>query len=103
MPTWETVPLGKITFEGLTVWVSRLTSGGVGLVECPAGCPPHVRRARTRGPDWPRPSQPARGLALPRPRKRDHVFLTHEQLARLASAAGDSRLLVLVLGYTGLR
>jgi integrase len=31
------------------------------------------------------------------------VFLTHEQLARLANAAGDSRLLVLVLGYTGLR
>ena len=48
-------------------------------------------------------SNPARGLALPRPRRRDHVFLTHGQLAVLADAAGRWRLLVLVLGYTGLR
>ena len=48
-------------------------------------------------------SNPTRGLALPRPRRRDHVFLTHGQLAALADAAGRWRLLVLVLGYTGLR
>jgi integrase len=48
-------------------------------------------------------SNPARGLALPRPRRRDHVFLTHGQLAELADAAARWRLLVLVLGYTGLR
>lgn len=48
-------------------------------------------------------SNPARGLAPPRPRRRDHVFLTHGQLAALADAAGRWRLLVLVLGYTGLR
>ena len=48
-------------------------------------------------------SNPARGLALPRPNKRDYVFLTQEQLAHLANASGRWRLLVLVLGYIGLR
>ena len=30
MPTWRTVPLAKVTFEGLTHWVSRLSLGGLG-------------------------------------------------------------------------
>jgi integrase len=46
---------------------------------------------------------PARGLGLPRPLKRDYVFLTHDQVHALAAAAGTGRQLVLVLGYTGLR
>jgi integrase len=43
------------------------------------------------------------GLPLPRPHKREYVFLTHAQLAALANASGRWRLLILVLGYTGLR
>jgi integrase len=48
-------------------------------------------------------SNPARGLGLPRPGKRDYVFLTHGQFRALATKAGRWHLLVLVLGYTGLR
>ena len=48
-------------------------------------------------------SNPARGLGLPRPKRRDYVFLTHGQVLALADAAGRWRLLILVLGYTGLR
>ncbi|MFJ7159739.1 tyrosine-type recombinase/integrase [Streptomyces sp. NPDC101118] len=33
----------------------------------------------------------------------DHVYLTHEQLADLADAAGEQRTLILVLGYCGIR
>ncbi|GAA1557355.1 site-specific integrase [Streptomyces globosus] len=33
----------------------------------------------------------------------DHVYLTHEQLADLADAAGEHRTLILVLGYCGIR
>ncbi|MFG2299422.1 tyrosine-type recombinase/integrase [Actinacidiphila glaucinigra] len=33
----------------------------------------------------------------------DHVYLTHEQLEGLAEAAGRYRLLILVLGYCGIR
>ena len=48
-------------------------------------------------------SNPARGLALPRPKRRDYVYLTHAQVLTLASEAGRWRLLILLLAYTGLR
>jgi Phage integrase, N-terminal SAM-like domain len=30
LPTWRTVPLAKITFEGLSKWVARLSLDGLG-------------------------------------------------------------------------
>ena len=30
LPTWRTVPLAKVTFEGLAQWVARLSLGGLG-------------------------------------------------------------------------
>ena len=48
-------------------------------------------------------SNRARGLGLPRPGRRDYVYLTHRQVLDLASKAGPWRLLVLVLAYTRLR
>jgi hypothetical protein len=48
-------------------------------------------------------SNPARGLGLPRPRRRDYVYLTHGQVLALANEAGRWHLLILVLAYTGLR
>jgi integrase len=48
-------------------------------------------------------SNPAHGLGLPRVRRRDYVFLTHDQLQDLASEARRWRVFVLLLGYTGLR
>jgi integrase len=103
LPAWRTVQLDRITFEDLTRWVANLAAGGLGpsgirqSVYLMSAVLEHaVRSGRIR-------SNPARGLALPRPRRRDHVFLTHGQLATLADAAGRFQLLVLVLGYTGLR
>lgn len=47
---------------------------------------------------------PASGHELPRIEDDDeHVYLTHEQLAALADAAGEYRAFVLVLGYCGIR
>jgi len=48
-------------------------------------------------------SNPARGLGLPRPGRRDYVYLTHRQVHDLAAEAGPGPLLVLALAYTGLR
>jgi integrase len=48
-------------------------------------------------------SNPARGLGLPRPARRDYVYLTHRQVLDLATVARPWRLLILVLAYTGLR
>ena len=40
---------------------------------------------------------------LPRPKRRDHVYLTHGQVLALAAKAGRGRLLILLLAYTALR
>jgi integrase len=48
-------------------------------------------------------SNPAHGLGLPRTRRRDYVFLTHDQVQDLASEAGPWRVFVLLLGHTALR
>ncbi len=102
-PTWRTVPLAKITFGGLTHWVSQLSLGGLGpsgirqsVFVMSAALDHAVRSGRIR-------SNPARGLGLPRPKRRDYVFLTHGQVLTLADEAGRWRLLILVLAYTGLR
>lgn len=65
MPTWRTVPLAKITFEGLTHWISRLSLGGLGpsairqsVFVMSAALDHAVRSGRIR-------SNPARGLGLP--------------------------------------
>jgi integrase len=103
LPTWRTVPLSKITFEGLSRWVATLSGNGLGpsgirqsVFVVSASLDHAVRSGRIR-------SNPARGLGLPKPHRRDYVFLTHRELSALASEAGPSRLLVLLLGYTGLR
>ena len=48
-------------------------------------------------------SNPARGVNLPRKVRKEHRYLTHQQVHALARASGDHRALVLVLAYTGLR
>jgi integrase len=48
-------------------------------------------------------SNPARGVKLPRPTKRPHAYLTHDQVSTLALEANDKATLVLVLAYCGLR
>jgi integrase len=49
------------------------------------------------------PSNPARGVALPRKTGKARVYLTHQQVQLLALAAGKHETLVQVLAYTGLR
>lgn len=103
LPTWRTVPLAKVTFEGLSHWVAQLSLGGLGpsgvrqsVFVMSAALDHAVRSGRIR-------SNPAKGLGLPRPNRRDYVFLTHGQVLTLATEAGRWRLLILLLAYTGLR
>ena len=46
---------------------------------------------------------PCDGVELPRKRRKEHRYLTCDELLRLADAARDKRTIVLVLGLTGLR
>jgi integrase len=97
------VPLAKITFEGLSEWVALLSAGDLGpsgirqsVFVLSAALDHAVRSGRIR-------ANPARGLGLPRVQRRDYIFLTHDQLHELAAVTGPWRVLVLLLGYTGLR
>lgn len=49
------------------------------------------------------PSNPARGVNLPRKTAKRKIYLTHAQVARLSAAAGRNAILVETLAYTGLR
>ena len=48
-------------------------------------------------------SNPARGINLPRKLKKEHRYLTHAEVGRLADNSGKHKFLVLVFTYTGLR
>ena len=49
------------------------------------------------------PRNPASRVKLPHVRSRDKRFLSHEQVAALADAAGEDHLIIRVLAYCGLR
>jgi hypothetical protein len=74
LPTWRTVPLAKITFEGLSEWVALLSAGDLGpsgirqsVFVLSAALDHAVRSGRIR-------ANPARGLGLPRVQRRDYIF-----------------------------
>lgn len=48
-------------------------------------------------------SLPVRGVYLPRKVAKPHVYLSHEQVHRLAAASSQQALLVSLLAHTGLR
>lgn len=111
LPRWENTPLREVSFEDLQQWVSGLSVAGsvkreghglsasrvtqahqvVGQVLKYAVRAKHIA------------ASPAEGIELPRKPETEQRYLTHEQLHRLAVAAGRFRTLVLVLGYCGLR
>lgn len=103
LPTWGAVPLSSVTHADVAAWVSRLVAGGL--------APSTVRQAHRvlalvlalAVRDGRLSRNPADGVRLPRPRKADKRFLSHDQVAALAGAAGDYALVVQVLAYCGLR
>jgi integrase len=100
---WEDVPLAQVTNAEVVAWVAAMRAEGLS--------PSRVRQsyhllsamldAAVR--DRRLASNPAAGVDLPRLPKLERQYLDHAQLAGLANACGDYELLVLVLGYCGLR
>jgi len=50
-----------------------------------------------------KPNGSAKGLLPKVTKTKEHVYLTHDQLRRLADEVGEARPLILLLGYSGLR
>lgn len=100
---WGDVPLSGVSHADVAAWVTRLTASGLAgstvryihrvLALILALAVKDGRLARN----------PATGVRLPKAARAEKRYLTHEQVAALAEAAGDRGLVVLVLAYTGLR
>lgn len=110
LPKWGDHQVAAIQWEDVSDWVSELCDqpGRRGKKLSPARIAKTylvfgmaMKRAVQSGKI---PASPARDHELPRIEDDgEHVYLTHEQLAALADAAGEYRTLVLVLGYCGIR
>lgn len=103
VPRFGPVPLSQIERSDLSGWVAELSANGL------AGATVrHIHKImhsilQSATMDGRIARNPATGVKLPRDRGRDKRFLNHEQVALLAEAAGDDRLIILVLAYCGLR
>ena len=103
LPTWRNVPLAEITYADVATWVQRLAASHL--------APASVRYAHRvfslilddAVRDGRLARNPATGVRLPRVIESQKLFLSHDQVADLAAAAGPYGTLIHVLAYTGLR
>lgn len=108
-PRWGEVAIGTIRHSEVQAWVSALANGTTegtrpkspALVHRAYGILAAILDVAVR--DRRISSNPARGVSLPRKVSREHRYLTHRELNRLADACGEHGTLILFLGYTGLR
>jgi integrase len=100
-PRWGKVRLSDVTHGEVQRWLSRLDLA-----------PASVRKTHRvlsqvlayAVKDGRLAVNPASGVSMPRVQPPEKRFLTHDQVADLADACGSEyRLMVLFLGYTGLR
>ena len=103
LPTWGLVPLSSVTHSDVAAWTTRLSADGLA-----GSTVRYVHRVLSlilehAVRDGRLARNPATGVRMPRARMPEKRFLTHEQVATLADAAGKQRLVILVLAYCGLR
>lgn len=110
LPKWQDWQVGAIRWEDVSAWVDELCEqpGVSGRKLGPARVMKAYRvfsAVMKRAVQTHRiAASPATGHDLPRKDDDDdHVYLAHDQLEALANAAEEYRLLVLVLGYCGIR
>ncbi|WP_082519207.1 tyrosine-type recombinase/integrase [Rhodococcus sp. Leaf233] len=102
LPRWQNVNVAKVTAPALQAWINELSRDRA---------PSTVKKAHhamsmildVAVRDRRIAANPASGINLPRARHDEPTFLTREQLFTLAEKAGPGELVVLTLGFTGLR
>jgi integrase len=103
LPRWNSITLADVTHEGIAAWVGELSRSGLSAST--------VRQAHRvlslvfslAVRDGRLARNPADHVPLPRAAKRERVFLTMDQVDELADAAGDYRVAILFLAYSGVR
>jgi integrase len=101
-PRWGSTPLNGITHADTQSWISDENSRvGARTVRSYHRVFSMILKYAVR--DGRLGRNPADGIRLPRIRPKKHPYLTHAQLHELAALCGSEGLVVLFLGYTGLR
>ncbi|WP_426518758.1 tyrosine-type recombinase/integrase [Diaminobutyricibacter sp. McL0618] len=107
-PRWGAAMIGGIRHSEVQAWITELSTGSESRK---SKSPTIVRRCHdilagildSAVRDHLIPSNPARGVKLPRRNSREHVYLSNEQVAKLLVACGSHAAIVATLAYTGLR
>lgn len=101
-PRWGRVAVGDVRTTAVQAWVTELgEERGATTVHRAYGVLASILDGALA--DRRLPSNPARGVKLPRKVRAARTYLTHEQVDALALAAGERGPLILTLAYTGLR
>jgi integrase len=101
-PVWRNVRVGDVRHSAVQAWVSDLAKIRSATVTLRAyGILAGILDTAVRDRIIPRNN--SRGVALPRKQKKSHVYLTHEEVEKLAKESGTNGTLVRTLAYTGIR
>ncbi|WP_439590760.1 tyrosine-type recombinase/integrase [Microbacterium sp.] len=103
-PKWGNWPVADIRFTDVRAWVADLRrEAGATVVLRTLGVLAGILDDAVQDDRIAR--NPARIGDVGRPKKirSPHTYLTHKQVQALATAAGDRRLVILMLAYTGIR
>lgn len=101
-PVWGSTRVSEMKHSAVQSWVTRMTSEkGATTVIRNYGVLAGILDVAVK--DRRILSNPARDVNLPRKTRREHTYLSHEQVSALALASGERSTLVLVLAYCGLR
>ncbi|ORL83934.1 tyrosine-type recombinase/integrase [Prescottella equi] len=103
-PKWGDVKLNKITGHGIQVWLRELEDAGLSASSVQKCF--HLLSSSLRAAEFARmiPSNPAKGVKLPKGGKKVDRYLTRDEVADLAGVLDNAdRLVVELLVGTGLR
>ena len=103
LPAWRDTSLSGVTHEGVASWVAGLEASGLSASSIRQTHRVFALLLGLAVRDGRLARNPAAGVPLPRTRRAEQTHLTHAEVDALASAAGEYRLAVLFLAYTGVR
>ena len=103
LPRWGPVPLNKVTFSGVAEWIGTMHSTGLSASRTRQAYHLMTGMLDDAVKDGRLIRNPSLGVDLPRLETKPRRYLRHQELHALADRCGPYRVLVLTLGYCGLR
>jgi len=99
-PRWGNTPASAVAHSDIQAWVAQIKRSPTIVRHCHAILSAILESAVR---DKRLPSNPARGIRLPRKVGKERIYLTHDQVEALAVQSREHGTLVLFLAYCGLR